>query len=102
MLREIGRVAKPSGAILLRDLQRPSRLRMSRHLAAHRAHYPERLHGRFEAAVRAGFTPGEMVALLEASGIERARVLADETHVVIERRGADDPGSWVTERERYR
>ena len=102
VLDEIGRVAKPSGAILVRDLRRPGRLRMSRHMAAHRARYPEGLRDRFEAGVRAGFTPDEMVALVEASGLERARVLADETHVLVERRGADDPGSWVAERERYR
>jgi SAM-dependent methyltransferase len=101
VLAELGRITKPTGAILIRDLVRPNRLAMSRHLQTHGAHYPDKLRGVHAGAVRAGFTPEEFLALSGTLNLDRVEVLADATHVLIERRGTDDPGSWVTERERY-
>lgn len=101
VLAEVGRIAKPSGALLIRDLIRPGRLRIERHIRTHRNHYPEGLRDSYAASVRAGFTPQEFLELSKSLGVDRIRVLADDTHVVIERRGSDDPASWVVERERY-
>ena len=101
VLTEVGRIAKPSGAILIRDLIRPNRLRIERHIRTHRKHYPEILRDSYTASVRAGFSPQEFLRLSESLGVDRLRVLADNTHVIIERRGSDDPASWVVERERY-
>jgi SAM-dependent methyltransferase len=101
VLAEIGRITKPSGAILIRDLLRPNRLQISRHIRKYGANYPERLREPHARAVRAGFTPEEFLTLSGALGVDRVRVLRDATHVLIERRGTDDPTSWVVERERY-
>ena len=100
MLIEINRVAKPSGAILIRDLVRPSRLRRSSYLANHRSHYKGTLQSTFETSIGSSFTQREIVGLIKKSGL-RARVSSDHTHVFIERRGSNDPSSWVTEREKY-
>jgi len=100
VLVEINRVVKPSGAILIRDLLRPSSLRLSRHLATYSRHYTKRLQSVFEASLRAGFTHRE-VADLVATARLRARVTSDRTHVFIERRGLNDPSSWIAEREKY-
>ena len=100
-LREIHRVTKPTGAILIRELRRPNRFNISSHLSRHGSNYDERLRSRFEAGVRAGFTPFEFGAFARAAGIERARVVAEETHVILERPGANDPDSWLREREKY-
>ena len=100
VLVEINRVTKASGAILIRDLLRPSRLRLSRHLTDHGRHYTGRLRSAFEASVRAGFTRRELDDLVGAARL-RARVSSDRTHVFIERRGSNDPSSWIAEREKY-
>ena len=102
VLREIGRVTKPSGAILIRNLLRPNRFQLYRHVSEHGPHYRGKLEGQFARAVLAGFTPGEMAALVDRAGIERARVVVDGIHVILERRGVNDPSSWVSEREKYR
>ena len=56
ILREINRITKPSGAILIRVLARPNRLSIEDYIRKHALDYPESLRGRFEAEVRAGFT----------------------------------------------
>ncbi len=100
-LREIHRVTKPTGAILVRELRRPNRFSLSRHVIRHGSNYRDRLRDHFEAGVRAGFTPIEFGAFARKAGIERARVVAEETHVILERPGTNDPASWVREREKY-
>lgn len=102
VLSEVARIAKPGGAVLIRDLLRPNRFRIASHIRRHGRRYPERLQGVHARAVRSGFTPGEFLDLSRALGADRVRVLADATHVVMERTGRDDPESWVMERERYR
>jgi SAM-dependent methyltransferase len=101
VLGEIGRITKPTGAILIRDFLRPNRLQIASHIRKHGAQYPESIRYAHARSVRAGFTPEEFLELSQALGVEGTRVLADTTHVVIERRGIDDPESWVVERERY-
>ena len=55
---------------------------------------------RSKASVRAGFTRREIDDLVGAAEL-RARVSSDRTHVFIERRGSNDPSSWIAEREKY-
>ena len=100
-LREIDRVTKPTGAILVRELRRPNRFGLSRHVLRHRSHYPDLLRSRFETGVRSGFTPIEFNTFAKEAGIDRARVHVEGTHVVLERSGTNDPASWVREREKY-
>jgi SAM-dependent methyltransferase len=100
-LKEIHRVTKPTGAILVRELRRPNRFKLSRHVIRHGSHYGGRLRNRFEAEVKAGFTPIEFDAFARAAGMARARVVAEKTHVILERPGSNDPASWLREREKY-
>ena len=100
-LREIVRVTKPTGAILVRELRRPNRFGLSSHLTRHGSNYRDPLRNPFEAGVRAGFTPTEFSGFAQAAGMERAQVVAEQTHVILERRGMNDPASWVREREKY-
>lgn len=100
-LRELSRVTKPSGAILIRDLRRPSRLGMSRHIARYQPCYDPRLQEWFETGVRAGFTAHELADFARRSGVERVQIVGDPAHVILERRGANDPASWIAEREKY-
>ena len=98
---EINRITKPSGAILIRVLARPNRVLMESHIRKHVLDYPEDLHARFEAEVRAGFTVGELTSVVEAAGLERARVVAEGPMLLVERPGTTDFASWVTERDKY-
>jgi SAM-dependent methyltransferase len=107
VLDEIRRITKPTGAILIRDLVRPPRLAIARHIRRHRTHYPPALKANHERSVRSGFTTDEFLVFAERLDPgdpprRRTRVLADATHVALERPGTNDPESWVTERERYR
>ena len=101
LLEEINRVTKPAGAILLAQRNRPARLRMRRAISAGRALYPDALKPRVNMALRAGYTLSELVELVSDSGLERTSVVSDGDRLFIERRGANDPSSWVSERERY-
>ena len=100
VLIEINRITKPSGAILIRDMVRPSRFWLSRRIAQQVQHYPSALRSPYESSIRAGFVKRELVELVKAAQL-RARVSSDHTHVFIERRGTNDPSSWVVEREKY-
>ena len=101
VLREIGRVLKPRGGLLIRDLQRPSRFQMQRTIEAHTARYGSRMRPHVETSLRAGFTRGELESILQASGLERVRLSQDESHFIIERTGESDPNSWIKAREQY-
>lgn len=101
VLREMDRVLKPRGGLLIRDLKRPSRFQMQRAIETHTAKYGSRMRAHVETALRAGFTRGELDGLLQASGLERVRVTEDETHFLIERTGESDPNSWIKAREQY-
>jgi SAM-dependent methyltransferase len=110
VLQEIRRITKPTGAILIRDLLRPPRLTIDRHVRQNAPKYPTALRGRYDRAVRSGFTTDEFLAFARLvdghpagvrPGETRTRVLADRTHVALERPGSNDPESWVAERERY-
>jgi ubiquinone/menaquinone biosynthesis C-methylase UbiE len=101
VLQEINRVLKPRGGLLIRDLRRPSRMRMQRAIEAHSARYGSRMRPHIETSLRAGFTRNEIDRLLGNSGLERIRVTEDESHLIIERTGESDPNSWIKAREQY-
>jgi ubiquinone/menaquinone biosynthesis C-methylase UbiE len=101
VLKEINRVLKPKGGLLIRDLRRPSRLQMHRKVDAHTARYGKQMRGHVETAFRAAFTRSEIEQLVESSGLERVRLVEDEFHYIIERTGESDPNSWIKAREQY-
>jgi ubiquinone/menaquinone biosynthesis C-methylase UbiE len=102
VLREINRVLKPTGALLIRDLRRPSRVQMQRKIHAYASLYGDRLRPHVETAMRAAFTRSELEALVRASGLERVQISEpDEHHLLIERRGESDLNSWIKTREQY-
>jgi SAM-dependent methyltransferase len=101
VLREINRVLKPRGGLLIRDLRRPSRFQMNRAIEVQANRYGASMRSHIETALRAGFTRLEVDDLVQASGLERVRVVEDETHFVIERTGESDPNSWIKAREQY-
>ena len=103
VLKEIHRVLKPRGALLIRDLARPNRLGMASRIAQYGPRYGDAMQLQMTAAIRAAYTKDEMEQMVRPSGIARAQVSQpDPDHLLIERRGETDPGSWVTAREQYR
>ena len=102
VLREINRVLKPKGGLLIRDLQRPSRLQMQRRINDYSRLYGTRMRPYVETALGAAFTRSEFEELVEASGLERVQISQpDEHHYLIERTGESDPNSWIKAREQY-
>jgi len=89
LLAEIGRVAKPKAAILLRDLRRPSRIGYSFHVRWHGRHYDGLMYKLYCDSVRSAYTREELCAMLRRSDISGARVFAHgSTHLGIERRAS--------------
>jgi ubiquinone/menaquinone biosynthesis C-methylase UbiE len=102
VLREINRVLKPKGALLIRELRRPNRFRMEQQITQHSARYGSRMRQHIETALRAAFTRAEFEQLVQASGLERVRISEpDEHHFILERAGESDPNSWIKAREQY-
>ena len=101
VLREITRVLKPKGALLIRDLQRPSRLQMKQKIEQHTGRHGVRMREHVSTALRAAFTRDEIEGLVRASGLERVRFETQDDHLLIERNGESDPNSWITAREQY-
>jgi ubiquinone/menaquinone biosynthesis C-methylase UbiE len=85
-LAEAARLAKPTGAILLRDLRRPSRLAYSWHIRWHGRHYSGTMYQLFCASVRSAYTLPEMESLLRSSPLRGARTFAHHrSHLGIEK-----------------
>src|SRR2546427_9221324 len=102
VLREVNRVLKPKGALLIRDFQRPGRFQMAKRIEEHSARYGNRMRHHVETALRGAYTRGELEQMVRDSGLERARVVElDEHHLEIERTGESDPNSWIKAREQY-
>ena len=86
LFNEISRVAKPGGAILLRDLRRPSRLEFPLHAAWFGRHYSGVMRQLYRDSLRAAYTRNELEDLLHRSRLAGARVFrSGRTHIGIER-----------------
>jgi SAM-dependent methyltransferase len=86
LFAQIARVAAPGGAILLRDLQRPSRLAYPLHVRWHGRHYSGLMYKLYCDSVRAAYTPQELAGLLRASPLRDARIFTlGRTHLGFER-----------------
>ncbi|MBI2150079.1 MAG: class I SAM-dependent methyltransferase [Acidobacteria bacterium] len=102
VLSEINRVLKPKGALLIRELRRPSRFAMTKRITEYSARYGGRMRQHIETALRAAFTRSELEALVQASRLERTQVVETSgEHLIIERAGESDPNSWIKAREQY-
>lgn len=102
VLREINRVLKPKGGLLIRDLRRPSRFQMERRIEEHTARYGTPMRQHVATAMRAALTRGEAGAIVRAAGLERVRIVeSGADHFMIERTGESDPNSWIKAREQY-
>jgi ubiquinone/menaquinone biosynthesis C-methylase UbiE len=88
-LNELARVTRPRGALLLRDLRRPSSLVFPFHVAWFGRHYPGLMKRLFADSVRAAYTVPELEDLLARSKIVGGRVFRrGRSHIGIERRGS--------------
>jgi len=88
LLQEIFRVASPAGAVLIRDLRRPSRPLLNWHLWRHGRRYRGAMRRLFNASVRAAYTTGELDEMLSQAGANGASVFRYRgAHLGIERRG---------------
>ena len=97
LLTEVSRLAKPGGAILIRDLRRPSRLAYPLHVRWHGRHYSGLMYKLYCASVRSAYTAAELEEMLRASPLggtgpepaaagRGARVFAHgRTHLGLER-----------------
>src|SRR2546422_2651308 len=68
VLKEINRVLKPRGALLIRDFERPGRLEMRKKIAEYCTRFGTRLTQHIESAMRAAFTRSELDDMIGASG----------------------------------
>lgn len=90
----MARVADPRGAILLRDLRRPSRLAFGWHARWYGRRYSGVMLKLYRDSLRAAYTPEELTALLRASPVPRARIFTEgRTHLGFARPAADPPSS---------
>src|SRR5437867_5113589 len=69
LIREMARVCKSSGALLLRDLRRPNRILHRYYVWRHGASYEGKMRELFEASVRAAYTLEELRSLIKQSGV---------------------------------
>jgi ubiquinone/menaquinone biosynthesis C-methylase UbiE len=87
-LNELARVAKPSAAVLVRDLMRPPAPAYPLHVRLFGRHYSGEMRRLYEASVRAAYTLDELQEMLESSRLNdgRSRVFKRGlTHLGIER-----------------
>ncbi|HTX14814.1 MAG TPA: class I SAM-dependent methyltransferase [Candidatus Baltobacteraceae bacterium] len=87
LLSEMSRLAKPSGAILLRDLRRPGRFVHPFHVRWHGRHYSGTMRKLYRDSVRAAYTVPELQLLLDSSPLRGcAHVFEHQsTHIGLER-----------------
>jgi ubiquinone/menaquinone biosynthesis C-methylase UbiE len=86
LLAEIARLAKPDGALLIRDLRRPSRPAYPLHVRWYGRHYSGLMYKLYCASVRSAYSVAELEALLRASPLAGARVFRHaRSHLGLER-----------------
>ena len=84
-LDELARVLAPGGAVFIRDLRRPRRDLVARHIRKHGRYYRGTMLRLFGDSVRAAFTVAEMEQIVRRSRLSRVRVGRQmETYLVIE------------------
>ncbi|MFB3923750.1 MAG: class I SAM-dependent methyltransferase [Terriglobia bacterium] len=82
LLDEMARVARPDGAVLLRDLRRPGRLIFPFHVGWYGRHYSGLMKKLYVDSVHAAYTGEELSELLRRSALANARVFFHErTHL---------------------
>jgi ubiquinone/menaquinone biosynthesis C-methylase UbiE len=90
LLAEIGRVAKPHAAILVRDLRRPSRIAYPFHVRWHGRHYSGLMYKLFCDSVRSAYTAEELAGMLRTAALPGVRIFTHgRTHVGFERAISD-------------
>jgi len=88
-LNELARVTRPRGALLLRDLRRPSALVFPFHITWFGRHYQGLMKRLFTDSVRAAYTLPELEDLLARSKIVGGRVFRrGQSHIGIERQSS--------------
>ena len=88
-LNELARVTRPQGALLLRDLRRPSALVFPFHITWFGRHYQGLMKRLFTDSVRAAYTVLELEDLLARSKIVGGRVFRrGQSHIGIERQSS--------------
>lgn len=86
LLAEIARIAGGDGAILLRDIRRPSRLAFPFHSRWYGRHYEGTMYRLYCDSLRSAYTFGELSAMLRQSPLRGARTFRrGRTHLGIER-----------------
>jgi ubiquinone/menaquinone biosynthesis C-methylase UbiE len=86
LLAEVARLVKPDGAVLIRDLRRPSRLACPLHVRWYGRHYSGLMYRLYCASVRSAYTVRELKELLHASRLTGASVFTHHrTHLGLER-----------------
>lgn len=86
VLAEIARVVKPNGAILVRDLARPSRIAFPIHSRWGGRHYTGTMYKLYRDSLRAAYTFKELSAMLRESPLREARPFRRRpVHLGIER-----------------
>ncbi len=72
-LDELARVAKPSAAVLLRDLVRPPSPAYPLHVRLFGRHYSGEMRRLYEASVRTSYTLAELQSMLQRTGLYDGR-----------------------------
>ena len=86
LLVEMARAAKPSAAILLRDLRRPGRLSYPFHVRWHGRRYSGAMRKLYRDSVGAAYTAPELQSFLDSSTLSGARIFTHRsTHLGVER-----------------
>ena len=86
LFAEVARLVKPDGAILIRDLRRPSRLAYPLHVRWYGRHYSGLMYKLYCASVRSSYTVAELEQILSASPLAGACVFRHgRTHLGLER-----------------
>jgi ubiquinone/menaquinone biosynthesis C-methylase UbiE len=102
LLREVFRVAARDGAVLVRDLRRPSRPLLQWHLWRHGRHYGGLMRQLFNESVRAAYTPDELRRLLDEAGVSDARVFRFRgAHIGAARPGGAGEGAVSLQRRSH-
>jgi len=81
LFAEVARLVKPNGAILIRDLRRPSRLAFPLHVRWYGRHYSGLMYKLYRASVCSAYTVAELEALLRASPLAASGASADGARI---------------------